>query len=109
MKYYNEFKASIEIIAPDCTYEIKFFDYRKQGYAWEFDPMNDTLMMWSESTGKMTVEFIPYEYSMVFHEDKKRQREYAMSIERARELWTLLRESPNYWFALDMASYFSKN
>ena len=104
------FKKSFEISveAPDAKYTAEFMLVFERGKSWEFDNMSDSNMDVERDTGKVQIMFRPDERTMKFPEDANRKREYRMKIEHAREVYKIIRENPNYWFALDTANYYAK-
>ena len=109
-KYFEVINARLCIGAKDATYGVQFAYETLVGKTWEFDPNSDAIgQTTSKRTGKMKVFFNPVENTMKFPEDAKRPRAYVMSIEKAREVYKLLTTSPQYWYALDTASYSEKH
>lgn len=104
------FKKSFEISveAPDAKYTAEFMLVFERGKSWEFDRMSDCNMDVERDTGNVHIFFTPDERTMKFPEDKKRKREYRMTSENAHEVERIIRENPNYWFALDTANYYAK-
>ena len=98
--------ARLALGAIDATYGVQFLYETVTGRTWEFDRNSDAVgQNITKRTGRIKVFFNPIEDTMVFNEDAKRPRTYIMSIEKAREIYKLLtrEQTPNYWFALDMA------
>lgn len=92
----------------DAIYSVEFDEILRECKAWELDPMNDTIAKTRLPTGKMRVTFVPDVWHFTFREDLARNQIYEMGIEDARTLYRDLRENKNYWFALDMASYYQR-
>jgi len=108
--YVEIIPAALAIGAEDATYGVQFFYETMVGKTFEFNPMSDAVgQTVSKRTGRIKVLFNPILSTMVFPEDDAREKEYVMSIEKARDLYKLLtrNNTPKYWFALDMASYAS--
>lgn len=102
-------KATLHIDAKDCRYSVEFRKIFHQYRSWELDPMDDCVgMRKTIDSGKMRVVFSPTEYGMAFPEDAMRNREYVMTVENARKLYREFDRECAYWFALDMADYYSK-
>lgn len=102
-------KASLRTKAKDAEYVADFAKVYHRYRSWELDPMDDQVgVRVMRDTGKITVKFYPVETSMVFPEDAKRKCEYTLAIEKARELYRIIRDGAQFWFALDMADYLSK-
>lgn len=97
-----------DIKADDCLYDVVFEKIMNKYRDSELEPMSDSLGQRIIDSGKMRVTFRPCEATMVFKDDIERKRTYKMTVEKARELWKLLKTCPKYWFALDMASYYAK-
>lgn len=110
-RFYEEVIPARTVIgAPDTTYAVQFDVEWIRGEAWRFDRNCDAYNTTrSERTGKMQVRFNPVESTMAFPEDASREKEYIMDIETARRFFSRIRkDSPNYWFALDLANMASK-
>lgn len=105
MFYTYEDTVTLTVKATDATYSVDFLTEWVTGKTWEFDPMYDTVgQETSFKTGTMQIVFHPVKNTMAFLEDAERKLAYSMNVEKARELWRLLKRSPNFWFALDMAN-----
>ena len=105
-KFVEIFNANLALQGADAIYGVQFYYEVKFGHAWEFDRNSDAIQTVSKRTGRMKVSFNPAVSSMTFPEDASRPTDYVMSIEKARKLYKLLTadHTPQYWFALDMAS-----
>lgn len=101
-------RGEICVEAPDAKYTAEFMLIFERGKSWEFDSMSDSNMDVERDTGKVQIMFRPDERTMKFPEDANRKREYRMKIEHAREVYKIIRENPNYWFALDTANFYAK-
>lgn len=110
MFYTYEDTVTITVKATDATYTVEFSAEWAAGKTWEFDPMSDTVgQETARKTGVMQVVFHPVKETMAFPEDANRRLEYYMCVQKARDMWRLLKESPNFWYALDMASQKERN
>lgn len=108
-EYYYKLICTLEVQAKDAQYEVRFKEEHRKCPRWHVEPMCDAFGEYAETTGDMCVEFKTFGY-MAFPEDEKRPQEYTMPKEAARRLYKLLRDDkPVYWFALDMASLYSKS
>lgn len=105
-KFVEIIPAALALSGADATYGVQFFYEVKLGRAWEFDPNSDAIQNVSKRTGRIKVAFNPILSTMAFPEDANRPTQYVLPIEKARELYKKLTAdyTPNYWFALDMAS-----
>ena len=105
MFYTYEDVVTVSIKAVDATYSVDFSAEWATGKTWEFDSMSDAVgQETSCKTGTMQVVFRPVKSTMAFPEDAERKLAYYMKVQNARDLWRLLKMSPNFWFALDMAN-----
>ena len=107
INYTEIINAALALQSADATYGVQFYRELEEGWAYEFNPYTDAVQKTARRTGRIKVAFNPIRSTMAFPEDANRPTQYVMSIEKARELYKKLTAActPNYWFALDPASY----